>query len=56
MAKDTQANLGFEKQLWDAACVLWGSIPVLKYHQITIMVCDYTYTHLYNCNDYDILQ
>lgn len=22
MAKETQANLGFEKQLWDAACVL----------------------------------
>ncbi len=22
------ANIGFEKQLWDAACVLWGHIPV----------------------------
>ena len=23
MAEKTQANIGFEKQLWDAACVLW---------------------------------
>lgn len=20
----TQANIGFEKQIWDAACELWG--------------------------------
>lgn len=24
MADKTNANIGFEKQLWDAACVLWG--------------------------------
>ena len=36
MAKDTQANLGFEKQLWDAACVLWGSIPAAEYRQIIV--------------------
>ena len=23
MAEKTSANIGFEKQLWDAACVLW---------------------------------
>ena len=23
MAEKTNANIGFEKQLWDAACVLW---------------------------------
>ena len=23
MADKTNANIGFEKQLWDAACVLW---------------------------------
>ena len=23
----TSANIGFEKQIWDAACVLWGHIP-----------------------------
>ena len=29
MAKDnSNANLGFEKQIWDAACVLLGHIPV----------------------------
>ena len=33
---NTQANLGFEKQLWDAACVLWGSIPVAEYRQIIV--------------------
>ena len=27
MADKTNANIGFEKQLWDAACVLWGHIP-----------------------------
>ena len=26
--KTTQANIGFEKQIWDAACVLWGHIPL----------------------------
>ena len=25
----TQANIGFEKQLWDAACVLWGHMPIM---------------------------
>ena len=25
MAKETNANIGFEKELWDAACVLWGT-------------------------------
>lgn len=25
MAEKTNANIGFEKQLWDAACVLWGA-------------------------------
>ena len=32
----TQANLGFEKQLWDAACVLWGAIPAAEYRQIIV--------------------
>ena len=27
MAKKNTANIGFEKQIWDAACVLWGHIP-----------------------------
>ena len=27
MANENNANIGFEKQIWDAACVLWGHIP-----------------------------
>lgn len=27
MADKNTANIGFEKQIWDAACVLWGHIP-----------------------------
>ena len=34
--KSTQANLGFEQQLWAAACVLWGSIPAADYRQIIV--------------------
>ena len=30
------ANLGFEKQLWDAACVLWGHIPAAEYRQVIV--------------------
>lgn len=33
MAEKTNANIGFEKQLWDAACVLWGHIPAAEYGQ-----------------------
>lgn len=36
MAGKTQANIGFEKQLWDAACVLWGHIPVTEYRNVII--------------------
>lgn len=27
MAEKNNANIGFEKQIWDAACELWGHIP-----------------------------
>ncbi len=27
MAEKNNANIGFEKQLWDAAGFLWGHIP-----------------------------
>jgi len=27
----THANIGFEKEIWDAACVLWGHIPAAEY-------------------------
>lgn len=36
MASKTQANIGFEKQLWDAACVLWGHIPAAEYRKVII--------------------
>lgn len=32
----TSANLGFEKQIWDAACVLWGHIPAAEYRKVII--------------------
>ena len=33
---DNQANIGFEKDLWDAACVLWGHIPAADYRKVII--------------------
>lgn len=35
MAKaKTDANIGFEKELWDAACALWGHIPAVEYRRV----------------------
>lgn len=36
MAEKTNANIGFEKELWDAACVLWGHIPAAEYRKVLI--------------------
>ena len=36
MAEKTNANLGFEKQMWDAACVLWGHIPAADYRKVIV--------------------
>ena len=37
MAKEVNnATIGFEKQIWDAACVLWGHIPAAEYRQVII--------------------
>ncbi len=37
MAKEnSNANLGFEKQIWAAACVLWGHIPAAEYRKVII--------------------
>lgn len=36
MAEKTDANIGFEKQVWDAACVLWGHIPAAEYRKVII--------------------
>ncbi len=32
--KSTSATLGFEQQIWDAACELWGHIPAADYRKI----------------------
>lgn len=36
----TNANIGFEKQLWDAACVLWGHIPAAEYRKVNLLGMD----------------
>ena len=36
MAEKNTANIGFEKDLWDAACVLWGHIPAAEYRNVII--------------------
>ena len=32
----SSANIGFEKQIWDAACVLWGHIPAAEYRKVIV--------------------
>ena len=34
MANNTK--IGFEKQIWDAACVLWGHIPASEYRKVIV--------------------
>lgn len=37
MAKEkNNANIGFEDQIWNAACVLWGHIPAAEYRKIIV--------------------
>ena len=36
MATNNTADIGFEKQIWDAACVLWGHIPAADYRKVII--------------------
>ncbi len=37
MAKENNnTNIGFEKEIWDAACVLWGHIPAAEYRQVIV--------------------
>jgi type I restriction enzyme M protein len=36
MAKKSNANIGFEKQFWDAACVLWGHVSASEYRNVII--------------------
>ena len=36
MADKNNATLGFEKEIWDAACVLWGHIPAADYRKVIV--------------------
>lgn len=36
MIEKTNAKIGFEKEIWDAACVLWGHIPAAEYRQVVV--------------------
>ena len=36
MAENNTAAMGFEKQIWDAACVLWGHIPAAEYRKVIV--------------------
>lgn len=36
MDNNNSVNIGFEKQIWDAACVLWGHIPAAEYRKVIV--------------------
>lgn len=36
MSAQNNANIGFEKQIWNAACVLWGHIPAAEYRKVIV--------------------
>lgn len=36
MAETNTANQGFEKQIWDAACVLRGNMDASGYQSVTL--------------------
>ena len=36
MAEKNNTNIGFEKEIWNAACVLWGHIPAADYRKVII--------------------
>lgn len=36
MAEQNSANIGFEKQIWDAACVLRGNMDASEYKQVVL--------------------
>lgn len=44
MAEKNNANIGFEKQIWDAACVLWGHIPAAEYRKVIVGLIFLRYT------------
>ena len=40
IAEKDNTKIGFEKQIWDAACVLWGHIPAAEYRKVIVgLIC-----------------
>ena len=54
MAVKTNANIGFEKQLWDAACVLWGHIPAAEYRKGREQIVNKTFVKMMDELGYDV--
>lgn len=50
MAEKTNANIGFEKEIWDAACVLWGHIPAAEYRNDQLVAMTKELTELLRKN------
>lgn len=36
MAGKSSTNIGFEKEIWNAACELWGHIPAAEYRKVIV--------------------
>lgn len=36
MAENNTANIGFEKKIWDAACILRGNMDASEYKQVVL--------------------
>ncbi len=36
MTEQSNVTLGFEKEIWEAACVLWGHIPAAEYRKVIV--------------------
>ena len=47
MANGNNATIGFEKQIWDAACVLWGHIPAAEYRKVFLRYISATFDKRY---------
>ena len=48
MAENNTSNIGFEKQIWDAACVLRGNIDASEYKSVVLGLIFLKYTK-YSC-------
>ena len=57
MVENNTANIGFEKQIWDAACVFWGRIPVAEYRKMIVGLIFLCYIYsAFEKRDNDFLQ